>query len=301
MKLTTLINQSGIKPILKYRGGKSHELNMYLPYIPSFNKYFEPFLGGGATFFALNPNNSRIGDINTKLITFYKDLVKNYSKTKAELSQLQVEYDKNRQVFLQRKKNNANGHVIDPNDELYYSIRDMFNNKKPRKYTYSTIYYFLNKTAYSGMIRYNKRGEYNVPYGRYAHFNTDLLNDRQYNLLKSAEIVNESYEHSFELASSNDFMFLDPPYDTTFSSYGNEEFTGDFKEAEHRKLAQDFKNISAPTLMIISSTPLTEELYGAYIQGRYAKNYSVNIRNRFKSKAEHLIVANYDIRKVEQV
>lgn len=289
---------SGIKPILKYRGGKSQELSNYLPYIPKFNTYYEPFFGGGATFFALAPRRAYVADINHKLISFYQDLVTNYPKTKRELSDLQTAYDSNRQVFLARKKKSPASHVIDPNDSLYYLIRDMFNNKKARQYTYSTLYFFLNKTAYSGMIRYNKKGEFNVPYGRYAHFNTDLLNNQQVDLLKSATIANESYERSFELATSKDFIFLDPPYDTKFSSYGNEEFTGDFGEAEHRKLAQDFKNLSVPALMVISSTPLTEELYKNFIQGRYAKNYSVNIRNRFNSKAEHLIVANYDISKV---
>lgn len=296
MKSTVLV--SGIKPILKYRGGKSQELSNYLSYIPKFNTYYEPFFGGGATFFALAPHCSYVADINHKLMSFYQDLVVNYPKTKRELSELQAVYDNNRQVFLARKKKSPDSHVIDPNDDLYYSIRDMFNKKATRQYTYSTLYFFLNKTAYSGMIRYNRKGEFNVPYGRYAHFNTDLLNNQQVDLLKSATIANESYEHSFELATSKDFIFLDPPYDTKFSSYGNEEFTGDFGETEHRKLAQDFKNLSAPALMVISSTPLTEELYRDFIQGRYAKNYSVNIRNRFNSKAEHLIVANYDISKV---
>ena len=58
------------------------------------------------------------------------------------------------------------------------------------------------------------------------------------------------------MAGVNDFIFLDPPYDTVFSDYGNEFFTGDFKESEHRKLATDFKNLSAPTMMIINETPL---------------------------------------------
>lgn len=286
-----------IKPILKYRGGKSKELDMYLKYVPRFEKYYEPFFGGGATFFALEPQRARIADINEKLIRFYLDLVDNYEKTKRELKELQLEYTENRRIFFARKKKNPFDHVEDPNDKLYYSIRDMFNLEIDAKYTYSTIYYFINKTAYSGMIRYNKQGKFNVPYGRYANFNTNLLNKQQYDLLSKAEIANESYEHSFAMATSKDFLFLDPPYDTKFSSYGNEEFTGDFGEEDHRKLAENFKNLSAPALMIISSTPLTEELYHKYIQEKYLKNYSVNIRNRFNSKAEHLIVANYNIKK----
>lgn len=290
--------RQNIRPILKYRGGKAKELKYYLKYIPSFDTYFEPFLGGGATFFALNPAKAYIADINVKLIDFYRDAVKEFPKVKRELLQLQERYESNRKVFIANKKAEPDKRVDDPNEQLYYRIREMFNNEIPYEYSYATVYYFLNKTAYSGMIRYNRNGKFNVPYGRYAHFNTSLFNYEQYEALKRAYIANESYEKSFNLATDKDFLFLDPPYDTNFSDYGNKEFTGDFKEDDQRKLAEDFKNLSAPALMIISSTPLTQELYHSYIKVKYHKNYSVNIRNRFNSKAEHLIVANYDINQV---
>lgn len=221
--------RQAIRPILKYRGGKSNELKYYLKYIPSFDTYFEPFLGGGATFFALNPAKAHIADINERLIDFYRDAVKEFPKVKRELTYLQEQYEDNRKVFIANKKDEPDKRVNDP---------------------------------------------------------------------KNAEIANESYEKSFSLATDKDFLFLDPPYDTTFSDYGNEEFTGDFKEDDQRKLAENFKNLSAPALMIISSTPLTQDLYHSFIKRKYHKNYSVNIRNRFNSKAEHLIVANYDINKV---
>lgn len=290
--------RQNIRPILKYRGGKAKELKYYLKYIPSFDTYFEPFLGGGATFFALNPAKAYIADINVRLIDFYRDAVKEFPKAKSELSYLQEQYEDNRKVFIANKKAEPDKRVDDPNEQLYYRIREMFNNEIPYEYSYATVYYFLNKTAYSGMIRYNRNGKFNVPYGRYAHFNTSLFNYEQYEALKRAYIANESYEKSFNLATDKDFLFLDPPYDTNFSDYGNKEFTGDFKEDDQHKLAEDFKNLSAPALMIISSTPLTQELYHSYIKVKYHKNYSVNIRNRFNSKAEHLIVANYDINKV---
>ena len=143
------------------------------------------------------------------------------------------------------------------------------------------------------MIRYNSSGEFNVPYGRYANFNTDLLTEKHHRLLATAEMHNTTYELAFERASSTDFLYLDPPYDTVFSDYGNEVFTGDFGEIEHKKLAEDFKNLSAPALMIIGETKLTKELYSKYVKDRYPKNYSVNIRNRFKSEANHLIITNF--------
>lgn len=283
-----------MKPILKYRGGKSKEIKNYIEYIPKFETYFEPFFGGGATFFDLEPEQAVISDVNKSLINFYKGVAGNgFYKVKSELAELQTQYEVNRKIFLERKKLNPDSRVEDPNDELYYWVRDMFNKKIESKYEDATLYFFINKTAYSGMIRYNNLGEFNVPYGRYANFNTSLLTEEHHHLLSKTEIQNASYEVAFERATSNDFLYLDPPYDTVFSEYGNESFTGDFGENEHRKLANDFKNLSAPALMIIGETKLTKELYSGFVKNKYEKNYSVNIRNRFKSEAKHLIITNY--------
>lgn len=288
-----------MKPAIKYRGGKSKEISLYKQFIPKFDTYYEPFFGGGATFFYLEPEKAFIGDVNKALIDFYNGVASSsFNKIKEELSDLQLEYEKNRMIFMENKKELPGQRVEDPNESMYYRIRDMYNNKIISKYEFATIYYFINKTAYSGMIRFNKNGEFNVPYGRYANFNTELLTSHHHNLLKKTSINNSSYEKAFELAKADDFIFLDPPYDTVFSDYGNIEFTGDFGEVEHRKLAQDFKNLSSPALMIISETTLINEIYDGFIQGRYPKNYSVNIRNRFNSKADHLVIANYDIQNI---
>lgn len=283
-----------MKPILKYRGGKSKEIPNYIDLIPNFETYYEPFFGGGATYFHLEPENAFIGDINTSLINFYHEISSNNFKTiKQELFELQRHYELNRRIFMNNKLFSPDKRVSDPNEDLYYYIRDMFNNKIENQYTRATIYYFINKTAYSGMIRYNSNGEFNVPYGRYANFNTSLLDENHHKLLKKAQIYNGGYKRSFELATANDFIFLDPPYDTAFTDYGNEVFTGDFGEEEHRKLAADFKNLGAPAMMIIGETSLISGLYEGYIRSSYSKSYSVNIRNRFKSEAKHLIIRNY--------
>lgn len=285
-----------MKPILKYRGGKSKEIPSYIGLVPKYDIYYEPFFGGGATYFYLEPESAFIGDINSHLINFYKEISGiNFDIIKKELYKLQIQYENNRKIYLNRKLLSSNERVDDPNDKLYYHIRDMFNNKIKSEFNYASIYYFINKTAYSGMIRFNSKGEFNVPYGRYANFNTALLDIKHHNLLSTAQIYHGSYEKSFNLAGPKDFIFLDPPYDTVFSDYGNEVFTGDFGEKEHRKLAADFRNLSAPSMMIISETPLIVELYKKYIKGIYPKLYSVNIRNRFKSKANHLIITNYGV------
>lgn len=172
-------------------------------------------------------------------------------------------------------------------------MRDMFNHKTEPAYLESVIYFFINKTAYSGMIRYNANGEYNVPFGRYKNLNTQLITDEHYKLLKRTEIFNEDYSVIFNMTNEKDFVFLDPPYDCVFSDYGNETYKDGFGEEEHRRLANDFVNLSCKALLVIGKTPLTEELYGKYIIEEYDKSYAVNIRNRFKAGAKHIIVTNY--------
>lgn len=153
--------------------------------------------------------------------------------------------------------------------------------------------FFINKTAYSGMIRYNAKGEYNVPFGRYKNFNTKLITEEHYELLKRTKIYNYDYSEIFNMAGNDDFIFLDPPYDCVFSDYGNETYRDGFGEDEHRRLANDFANLPCKSLLVIGKTALTEELYGKCIVEEYDKSYAVNIRNRFKSDAKHIIVTNY--------
>ena len=282
-----------MKPILKYRGGKSKEIKYFEHLIPNFECYIEPFFGGGALYFYLEPENAIVNDINVPLINFYNEVKHNYPTIRQELDALDQIYKANRILFQNNKLLHPEQRVYDPNEELYYRIRDMFNGKIDSAFSFGTLYYFINKTAYSGMIRYNSNGEFNVPYGRYVNFNTNLLTIDHHNLLARTQITNGSYINSFENANNNDFIFLDPPYDTTFSSYGNEILTGDFGEEHHRQLAQDFRNLQCPAMMVIGDTPLINELYHDLIHNTYAKKYSVNIRNRFQSSADHLIITNY--------
>lgn len=283
-----------MRPILKYRGGKSKEIINFAEFIPeNYETYYEPFFGGGSVFFHLEPVNAVINDINTRLINFYTTVRDDYDLVRNELNLIQQMYENNRIIYEERKRNNPTERVTDDNETFYYELREMYNGLIESRYSDASLYYFINKTAYSGMIRFNSRGEFNVPYGRYKNLNTNLLTLNHSNLLQGAEIFNGDYLRLFNMMDENDFMFLDPPYDTVFSDYGNVEFTGDFKEEEHRRLAEDFRNLNGRALMVIGSTPLIEELYAPFIQGRYPKSYAVNIRNRFRSQAEHLIITNY--------
>ena len=283
-----------MKPLIKYRGGKSREIPNIKKHIPQFSgRYIEPFFGGGALYFHLEPQNAIINDINTRLIGFYDGVKNDYPRLRTELNTVEKLYEANRHDFDELKKNHPTEHVEDKNEYFYYKIRDMYNGLTEKEYTDALIYFFINKTAYSGMIRYNAKGEFNVPFGRYQHLNTSLVSLDHSKLLSHAKIFNKDYKEIFDMTKSDDFIFLDPPYDCVFSDYGNEEYKDGFNDDSHRKLAQDLKNLDCRVLMVIGKTPLTEELYGNMIIDEYAKKYAVNIRNRFKSAANHILVANY--------
>lgn len=282
-----------MNPILKYRGGKSREIPRFLQYIPDdFNRYIEPFLGGGAVYFHLEPENAILNDVNKRLINFYTQLKYNYPKMRKQLDKLQKQYEKNQAVYKKLKSKYPDERVPNANEDLYYHMRELFNNSD-NTYLDGVLYFFINKTAYSGMIRYNNNGEYNVPFGRYPNFNTRLVTEKHSELLKFAELFNVDYSQIFAMSQEDDFMFLDPPYDCVFNDYGNVDMMDGFNEAEHRRLAADFRSLPCRALMIIGKTPLTEELYGEYIFDEYYKNYSVNIKNRFNNDKMHIVVKNY--------
>lgn len=282
-----------MNPVLKYRGGKSREIPRFLKYIPDdFNRYIEPFFGGGAVFFYLEPNDAIINDVNARLVTFYKQLRDNYPEMRSQLDALQTQYEKNQTEYKKNKSLEPDKHVINPNEELYYNMRKLFNHPDDT-FLDGVLYFFINKTAYSGMIRYNNSGEYNVPFGRYPNFNTNLVTEQHSKLLQQAKLYNVDYSRIFDMAEENDFIFLDPPYDCVFNDYGNIDMMNGFDEGEHRRLAEDFRNLHCRALMIIGKTPLTEELYGEYIYDEYYKNYSVNIKNRFNNNKMHIVVKNY--------
>lgn len=283
-----------MKPMIKYRGGKLKEIPHIMRHIPEFRgRYIEPFIGGGAVFFHLEPQHAVINDINTPLMSFYNGVRNNYPTLRQELDAIEALYNQNRAAFDELKAQYPYERVEDHNEELYYAIRDMYNNITNKQYSDALLYYFINKTAYSGMIRYNAKGEFNVPFGRYKNINTKLVTEQHSELLQRAELYNCNYSEIFNMSRQGDFMFLDPPYDCIFSDYGNEEYKDGFNEASHRQLAQDFRNLDCMAMMVIGKTPLTEELYNDMIVDEYGKQYAVNIRNRFKSVANHIVVTNY--------
>lgn len=283
-----------MKPMLKYIGGKTKEIPNFICHVPKFNgRYVEPFVGGGALYFYLEPREAIINDINKRLINFYKGVRDYFPRLRKELDEIEVLYENNRRDYEALKAKMPDERVEDKNEVLYYFLRDMFNNKVSKEYSDAFLYYFINKTAYSGIIRCNANGDFNVPYGRYKHLSTKQVSLSHCELLKRTEILNSDYSEVFNMCKDDDFVFLDPPYDCAFSNYGNVRYKNGFNEDSHRRLAEDFKNLPYKALMVIGKTPLTEELYGHFIVDEYEKRYSVNMKNRVNSETKHLVIANY--------
>jgi len=207
---------------------KSDEIKQFEQYIPEkYNIYLEPFVGGGSLYFYLNPNKAVINDIHTDLIDFY-DMVAN---------------GKSNEIYEFMVNN--------PNDEItYYKIRDemIINNKLDN----AKRFYYQRKTCFRGMLRYNKNGKFNIPFGKYKTINYEDLKNKDFALLLSrTQILNIDFEFIFEnYNDENNFMFLDPPYDSEFTDYGYCQFG----KKEQEKLANLFKTTKIKCLMIIGKT-----------------------------------------------
>ena len=261
-----------MKPIIKWSGGKQDEIKRFEKYIPSPNEYklyIEPFIGGGSLYFHICPTNAVISDVHTELIDLYKSIKEGHREEIYEFMKL------------------------NPNDEeTYYKIRKEMEIKTPLDN--AKRFYYQRKTCFRGMLRYNKKGKFNIPFGKYKNIKYDDLKNIKYEeLLKNTEILNESFEYIFEnYNDENNFIFLDPPYDSEFTDYGYCKFG----KEEHLKLAKYFKETKNKCLMIIGKTPFITELYSDYIVEEYEKKYKFKLyggRIGDDINATHLIIKNY--------
>lgn len=277
-------------PILKYAGGKRRELPYILPHIPQYTgRYIEPFFGGGALYFHLEPQNAIINDLNPSLIDFYTSVRNNYSQLRTDLEQIKELYDA--------------CHNMTDKSKLYSQLRNAYNhtlntdnsnsNVRLDKLCQSSLYYCMNKLSFSGLMRYNSKGEYNVSFGQRKTLNISFVSEKHSSLLQKSAIYNLDYQKIFDLIQPEDFVFLDPPYDCIYTDYGNQQYqsTG-FTREDQEVLAQAIKSLSCKWLLVINKTPLTEHLYKDLIISEYNKNYAIKIKNRINNAAVHLIVSN---------
>ncbi|MFN6518902.1 MAG: DNA adenine methylase [Nostoc sp. CreGUA01] len=182
------------RPFLKWAGGKSRLIQQYIPYFPkNYQNYYEPFLGGGAVFFYLQPTTGVLTDINAELINTYCCVRDNVDDLI---------------VLLKQHKKRHTRHTRD----YYYSVR---NNSAGTDLEKAARFIYLNKTCFNGLYRVNSQGNFNVPLGRYQNPNICPENLLQLasKTLSQAEIQQADFTKVLNRAtSSDDFVFFDPPY-----------------------------------------------------------------------------------------
>ena len=259
-----------MKSLVKWSGGKAREIKNFKSFYPdNYQRFIEPFVGGGAVFFDLEHKKNVINDVHVDLINFYQQIKNGYGN---DIYNLMSQY---------------------PNEEkVYYFVRDEF--KITNDIERAFVFFYLRKTCFRGMLRYNKKGKFNIPFGRYKTYDYEILKDKRYEeLLKNTEIFNSSFENIFEkYNNSENFVFLDPPYDSVFTDYGYCQYD----KENHIELANQFKQTKNKCLMVIGETPFINKLYEGYIKTKYHKKYAFKIHSgRVGEEIDnyHLIITNY--------
>lgn len=376
-------------PLLKYPGGKDKELIHILPNIPkNAEDYYEPFVGGGAVYFATNAQHYYINDKSNELMSLYtlvkeqnqeflskisqidhnwqiiENVIENHSE---EIYNLYYEYKVNNldkqklfdniSSFVLHNANEFNG-LLSPNfnvgiqnfvEELiksfknkiirivelekengdltkedfilniecafksafYMHFRYLYNHAQEYKLSqpfYIAIYFYIREFCYSSMFRYNKKGQFNVPYGGISYNKKSLLKKLEY--FKNTDLINhlsnttmkcDDFENFLKSnkPNKNDFMFLDPPYDTEFSTYAKNEFG---KNDQVRLSNYLINECECYFMLVIKNTDFIFNLYkdgqlcrnGRKIKvNKFDKKYLVSFQNRNNKDVEHLIITNY--------
>lgn len=242
------------KPFLRWAGGKTWLLKQVKDYLPTqgFQGYHEPFLGGGAMLFHLQPEKAFVSDLNQELINAYEVVKRDVDKV--------LEY-------LLTYKNT---------EEFYYKMRS----RKPRNsITRAARFIYLNRTSFNGIYRVNLNGEYNVPYGRKKNYQIDIENLKKVSkVLTSVEIKHQDFESSLLQIKAKDLVFLDPPYTVTHNNNGFIKYNSKlFDENSQIRLAKYMDTIHEIGAYFI----LTNAAH-SWVSDTFSRPYnSIHTLNRF--------------------
>jgi len=243
------------KPFVKWAGGKRQLISQMDQYFPKdYNKYIEPFVGGGAIFFYLLPKKAVLIDNNKELINVYK-IIKN-----------------NVRDLIESLKNHEN------KEEYYYKIRKMdrnpeiFNNLSDVEKASRTIY--LNRCCYNGLYRVNNNGQFNTPFGRYK--NPTFCDEKNliavHEALKGVQLINNSFEKCLDLAEKGDLVYFDPPYYPLSKTANFTSYTRDnFGKEEQIKLHDVFCRLNEKGCKVILSNSYNEFILDLY------KDFNLNV------------------------
>lgn len=237
---------------IKWVGGKKRLFNQIIKYKPKeFNKYIEPFVGGGYVFLNINHHNCLINDINKSLVNVYMCIKDNLDDLIKELDKLK---DKEKDYYFIRDQEKQKG------------FSNLSNTYKAARFIY------LNKNCFNGMYRENSKGFFNVPKGRYKKINLynkeNLLNINKMMNHINLEITNLDYKHLINKINKNDFVYLDPPYDPidktkSFTQYNKDNFDKN-NQTELKEFCDQINKKGAFFMLSNNQTDFIKELYKKY-------------------------------------
>jgi DNA adenine methylase len=267
-------------PIVKWAGGKGRLLEQLTPLLPELReRYFEPFLGGAALFFALAPAQSFLSDVNPALVRTYKAVRVDVDDVLAELRLLAIE---------------------GTNEKAFYATRDRYNRGGLRDAAHAAAFIYLNRTCFNGLHRVNKRGEFNVPYGRYAA--PRIIDEPGLRAasaaLARATILQADFAHVIEQARAGDFVYLDPPYvpvstTASFTAYAKEGF----RREDQQRLSNVFRELDSMGCHVMlsnSDSPLVRELYAGFNFDVVHTSRAIACKGESRGRIAELVVRNYE-------
>ena len=297
-----------VRPFVKWAGGKNKlipQMEQYYPKELKENKidvYIEPFVGGGAILIDIlkkyNIKKTYAFDINKNLINCYNIIKEKVDSLVLELKKLEKEYlkldDENRK-------------------EYYYDIRKKYNliniENEKEALEKTTYFIFLNKTCFNGLYRENRRGQFNVPVGKYK--NPTICDEKNLielsKLIKNVTFINGDYRESYKYIEENTFIYFDPPYrpinkTSSFTSYSKE----DFNDENQKELGEYFRKIndnnSNVKLMLSNSNPKNnneeddffEQIYSGFKINEIKANRMINSNKEKRGKISELLITNYE-------
>lgn len=294
----------GVKPFLKWAGGKGQLLQEIAGYYPfaegHFTKYAEPFVGGGAVLFDVLNNFDLeavyISDVNRELIGAYQAI---RDDVKEMLS------------LLKEYQDNYLPHEQEARKAYYMKMRSRFNELKLQgseadKVERAAILIFLNKTCFNGLYRVNKKGAYNVPMGAYKR---PLICDEE-NLqaiskkLQNVEIVCGDYSQSRDFIDEHTFVYFDPPYRPLTTTASFTSYTADcFDDDDQIALARFVDEMAAKGAKVVVSNSdpknadeedlFFDEIYAAHRIRRVSANRMINSKAAARGKISELLISNF--------
>ncbi|HHU32520.1 MAG: DNA adenine methylase [Zhaonellaceae bacterium] len=272
-----------VAPVLKWVGGKRQLLPDIEKHMPNkFSTYYEPFLGGGAVLFELQPQKAVVNDINEELINVYK-VIRDHVEELIE--------------DLKRHKNEA---------DYFYKIRELDRDKEKYNQLTSTQkasrILYLNKTCYNGLFRVNQQGEFNTPFGRYK--NPNIVNENTLRAVSSyfnkAKITFKcgDFEEAVKGVRKGSFVYFDPPYDpvsvsANFTGYDKGGFDRD-EQIRLKKLCDKLNSKKVNFLLSNSATDFILDLYKDYNITIVKAKRAINSKADKRGAVNEVLVKNYE-------